>query len=62
MLAGSAGMFGFARLAFVARHFQNAIQSAAGPDTPALAIALDAVLRETLGQVRNQSGNSTNRQ
>lgn len=53
VLAGAAGLFGFARLAHVARHFERAVQSGA-PDAPQrrgdLAVTLAATLVEMEGR------------
>ena len=47
VLAGSAGMFGFASLAAAALGFEHAVQTGA-EDTPMLAHALDAALEAAL--------------
>jgi CheY-like chemotaxis protein len=46
-LAGSAGMFGFDRLAATAREFDHAVRNVAA-DTPALAANLRSVIEDTL--------------
>jgi PAS domain S-box-containing protein len=52
-LAGSAGMFGFDRLAFVGRHFERAVQTG-GIETLALAASLGNVLEATLQVIRDR--------
>ncbi len=49
-LAGSAGMFGFERLALVARHFEHAALTGS-PDVAALADDLAAALDASLGEI-----------
>ena len=51
-LAGSAGMFGFERLAVLARRFERAVR-AGSPELPALAQALDAAIEASLPTMRN---------
>jgi HPt (histidine-containing phosphotransfer) domain-containing protein len=51
-LAGSAGMFGFDRLAHVAKDFEHAIK-AQSPETAALADDLDLVLDASLSALRS---------
>jgi len=53
-LAGCAGMFGFERLAFVARHFEHAVKGGAA-ETATLAGNFRAALRVTLQEMRKRS-------
>jgi CheY-like chemotaxis protein len=53
-LAGSAGMFGFARLALVARQFQHAAEANAA-ETPALAAELCATLEATITEMNRRT-------
>ena len=52
-LAGSAGLFGFNRLATIARRFENAVQSSA-PDVQALADGLGTATEATLQEIDNR--------
>ena len=54
-LAGSAGMFGFQRLATVGRDFERAVQSGA-PDAPVLAGALCTAIEDTRLEIRARTG------
>jgi len=59
VLAGSAGMFGFERLAVVARHFEHALKSGTA-EAPALAaaplaIALGEVIEASLADMRRHA-------
>jgi HPt (histidine-containing phosphotransfer) domain-containing protein len=51
-LAGSAGMFGFERLAAVARRFERAVQTGA-PEAQAIAHDLVAVVEASLREMRS---------
>jgi PAS domain S-box-containing protein len=51
-IAGSAGMFGFDRLAHVARHFEEAVNNHA-PDAESLAEDLDSALEASLAALRS---------
>jgi HPt (histidine-containing phosphotransfer) domain-containing protein len=53
-LAGSAGMFGFARLASAGRHFERAVQTDA-VETPELAARLRITLEATLQVIRDRA-------
>ncbi|MEA2728842.1 MAG: hypothetical protein QOF70_3317 [Acetobacteraceae bacterium] len=53
-LAGSAGMFGFARLASAGRHFERAVQTDA-VETPELAARLRVTLEATLQVIRDRA-------
>ena len=53
-LAGSAGMFGFERLATVARRFEHAVQAGAS-DAPALASGLAAAIEASLLEIAGRS-------
>ena len=53
ILSGSAGMFGFKRLAAVARRFEHAVQTAA-PEAPAVALHLSVTINATLEELRNR--------
>jgi PAS domain S-box-containing protein len=53
-LAGSAGMFGFERLAALGRRFERAVQSG-GAEAPALADGLSAALKATLQAINARS-------
>jgi signal transduction histidine kinase/CheY-like chemotaxis protein/HPt (histidine-containing phosphotransfer) domain-containing protein len=50
-LAGSAGMFGFARVALIARQFQHAVEASA-PETTLRAVELCATLEATILEMR----------
>lgn len=52
-LSGSAGMFGFKRLAAVARCFEHAVQTAA-PEAHAVALHLSATIDATLEELQNR--------
>lgn len=52
-LSGSAGMFGFKRLAAVARRFEHAVQTAA-PEAPAVALHLSVTIDASLEELRNR--------
>jgi PAS domain S-box-containing protein len=54
-IAGSAGMFGFDRLAHVAKHFEDAVK-AHSPDAEALADDLDSALDASLAAMRGIEG------
>jgi HPt (histidine-containing phosphotransfer) domain-containing protein len=54
-LAGSAGMFGFERLAAKGRSFERAVQSGA-PEASTLADELCAAVDATLEKIRNDLG------
>ncbi len=53
-LAGSAGMFGFDRLASVGRRFERAVQSVAA-DIPALSKSLGAAIEASLESIRDHT-------
>lgn len=52
-LSGSAGMFGFKRLAAVARRFEHAVQTAA-PEASAVALHLSVTIDASLEELRNR--------